>query len=177
MRQILPLVIVCSQKSHIFSQKSHICSMTHSCVLLTCKLVVPPELAVPCEYTHLQNGLELRWKMYECGVEHIGLFWKTTITNGSTSKCWYYLSHRWMSHDKYTNESWNISEWVMEHIGLFLEKTITNGSTINLVLPLYKNASRNIYEWVMENIWMSHGTHIMSHATCMVLLGKNDHEW
>ena len=104
------------------------------------------------------------------------------------------MSHVWMSHVTYMNESCHIYEWVMSHVWMRIH---TGRQTHEEVLyrtfakEPYKrdyilqkrpaNSYRTpewvmfIYEWVMSHIWMSHVTHM--NASCHTYECVMSHIW
>jgi len=81
------------------------------------------------------------------------------------------MSHTWMSHVVYMNESWlthlnefsRVYKWVMANTYEWVMSHIWTSHVANMIASswlIHTNESCCIYERVMSHIWRSHGSHI-----------------
>ena len=87
------------------------------------------------------------------------------------------VTHVWMSHVTYMNESCHTYEWVMWHIWMshvtHMKESCHTYEWVVLHIWMshvtHMNESCHTYAWGQWHIWMSHVTHIMSHACVWVI--------
>jgi len=122
------------------------------------------KICVTHTYIHHVARMDASHQMCVCGcvcVSHQTYEWVSDIWE-------WVMSHIWMRHVTYMNESCHTYKWVMSHIWMshvthMDESCHTYGCVMShrwMSHVTYMNESCHIYGCVMSHIWMSHVTHM-----------------
>ena len=158
---------ICFQKSHICFQKSHICFQKSHICFQSCH-------ARNMIHVTRMNKSHQSCHMYECDMSHIQMshakhvagldFWSGSRLHIShVTRAIWFMSHTWMSHVTYMNESCHTCgrSWFL----VWLPSSSTFHGTLRFTRT-HMNESRHTYEWVTSHIWMRHVAHMNeSHHT------------
>jgi len=135
-----------------------ICAAAHSCVaeftriILRSLLIVatPYHIWKSCDVQRIWRAMCVTWLIHTYDMTH-SCVWHDSCTHmlscHTYSAPWHHMcewvmSHRWMSHVIFVNESCHTDEWVTSHVWM---SHVTQ-----------MNESCHMCEWVMSHRWMSH---------------------